>query len=99
MNWEAIKHIYIKVLKHGCKIQYHGDDCYTITQHYPNGNKHWEAEWENGKPHGKYIEWWENGNKRWENEYQNGQRHGKHILWHENGNKHWEYEYRNGELI
>ena len=73
MNWEAIKQIYIEVLKYGCSIQYHGNDCYTLTDYYDNGNKWWVREYRNGKLHGKSIGWHESGNKAWEVEYRNGE--------------------------
>ena len=99
MNWEAIKQIYISVLKYGCKIQYHGNDCYTLTHYHDNGNKCWENEYRNDQLHGKFIRWWENGNKWWEVEYRNGELHGKSIWWDENGNINCKAEYCNGKRI
>jgi len=74
MNWETLKYIYYQVLIEKNTIRYNGDDKYTITSHYPNGNKMWEREYQNGQLHEKSIWWWENGNKVWEEEYQNGKR-------------------------
>ena len=97
MNYETLKHIYREVLLNKNKIQYNGDDKYTITAYHSNGNKYWEQEYQNGQLHGKSFGWWENGNKHWEKKYQNNQLHGKYIVWDENGNKHWKTEYQNDQ--
>ena len=70
-----------------------------VREYYKNGNIQWEADYQNGKLHGKYIVWDVNGNKLWEDNYQNGKKHGKSINWYENGNKCWEENYLNGKLI
>ena len=72
---------------------------YIIRRYYPNGNKIWEAYYQNEEFHGKSIGWHENGNKRYEVEFQNGQSHGKYINWDESGNKIWEALYQNGVRI
>ena len=72
MNYETLKQIYREVLINQNKIQYYGDDCYTIISYYPNGNKRWQTKFQNGQLHGKSLGWWENGNKWWQTEYQNG---------------------------
>ena len=99
MNWETLKNIYQQVLKYKNTIRYNGENKYTITHHYPNGNKCWEAEYQNDQLHGKCIGWWENGNKWWEAEYQNGLQHGKDIGWDKNGKKIYKAEYKNGKQI
>ena len=71
---------------------------YIVRRYYPNENKEYEVEYQNGKLHGKSIYWWQNGNKHWEQEYQNGQRHGKYIGWDENGNKKLESGWQNGQF-
>ena len=72
MNYEILKYIYTQVLKYGCKFQYHGDERYTLTGYYENGNKYWETNYHQGQRHGKDIGWCENGNKWWEVEYKHG---------------------------
>ena len=72
---------------------------YIVRYYYPNGQKDWEAEYQNDQLHGKSIRWYENGQKYWETDYQNNQLHGKSIGWYENGQKSWERDYQNGQLI
>ena len=47
MTFDAIKYIYITVLKFNSIIKYLGADKYKITEYY-NGNKYWEREYKNG---------------------------------------------------
>jgi len=75
------------------------EEKYIVRGYYINGNKWWEAEYQNGQKHGKSIEWYENGKLHRVSEYQNGQPHGNHTAWYKNGNKRWETEYQNGKLI
>ncbi len=72
MNWEAIKHIYYRVLICNHKMEYLGGDKYKLISFYLTGEKHWETEYKNGQLHGKYIDWDKNGEKFWEAEHQNG---------------------------
>ncbi len=72
MNWKAIKHIYRHVLIWNNKIEYLGEDRYKLFSFYRTGEKLWETEHQNGKPHGKHIRWNVSGQKLWEAEYQNG---------------------------
>jgi antitoxin component YwqK of YwqJK toxin-antitoxin module len=72
---------------------------YIIRRYFKNGQKHWETEYQNGKRHGKSINWYESGNKWFEAKYQNGKLHGKNIYWYENGNKAYEHKYQNGKLL
>ncbi|KKM02317.1 hypothetical protein LCGC14_1785640 [marine sediment metagenome] len=72
MNWEAIKYIYCRVLIYDHKIEYLGGDKYKIITFYPTGEIWWEAEYQNGQLHGKYIGWYPDGQKNYEEEYQNG---------------------------
>ena len=47
--------------------------CAIIRKYYKNGQKWWEAEYQNGQKHGKSIGWhYENGQKRYKREYQKG---------------------------
>jgi antitoxin component YwqK of YwqJK toxin-antitoxin module len=50
-----------------------------VIRWYENGNKWFEAKYQNGKLHGKYIGWYKNGNKWFENEYQNGRLNGSKM--------------------
>ena len=72
MNFEALKYIYTWTLLNHNKIQYLGNNKYRLISFYPNGTKHWEEEYRDGKQHGKYIGWWENGTKVWERDYREG---------------------------
>ena len=71
MNYKDIKNIYINILKYNCKIKCFGDGKYKLTGYYKNGNKWWEAEYQNNNRHCKYITWYDNGNKCWERDYEN----------------------------
>ena len=72
MTWEAIKHIYKRVLIKNNRIEYLGGDKYKLTDFYPTGEKYWEREYQNRLLHGKNIGWRKNRDKHWEEEYQNG---------------------------
>ena len=99
MTWEAIKHIYKRVLIKNNRIEYLGGDKYKLTDFYPTGEKYWEREYQNRLLHGKNMGWHENGQKRWEVGYKDGRLHGKNTRWYESGQKHWETEYQNGKWI
>jgi antitoxin component YwqK of YwqJK toxin-antitoxin module len=45
-----------------------------VTWWHKNGQVWCEAEYQNGRLHGKNLGWYENGQSRWEEEYQNGAR-------------------------
>ena len=70
MNYDAIRRIYKQVLS-GATIAWYGNDKYKLTGYYKNGNKWWEAEYQNNNRHCKYITWYDNGNKCWERDYEN----------------------------
>ena len=62
MNWKAIKSIYCYVLKHNCKIEYLGEDEYTITAYHQNGQKHWISKYKNEMFCGS-IAWFADGSR------------------------------------
>lgn len=72
MNWEAIKLIYIDILKGNYKMEYLGGDKYKICNYYPSGERRWEENYKNERLHGKLIYWQEDGIVTREIEYENG---------------------------
>jgi antitoxin component YwqK of YwqJK toxin-antitoxin module len=64
--------------------------------YYSNGQKLWEAEYQNDKRHGKSLGWYDNGQRWWIIKYKNGFRHGKLLRWFDNGQKEREEKYKNG---
>ncbi len=99
MNWEAIKHIYYRVLIYNDKIELLGGNKYKLISFYSTGEKYCEVEYQNGLRCGKDTGWYESGSKGCEAEYKNGHLHGKSIAWYENGNKIYRAEYQNGNRI
>jgi len=49
-----------------------GDGKYILRYYWSNGNKHWEAYYQNDQRHGKYICWKQNGDRYREEEWSNG---------------------------
>ncbi len=66
---------------------------------HKNGRKKWEADYLEGKKHGKFTMWRKDGQKRMEVHYQNGKKHGKSTIWRKNGEKFGEATYKHGKLI
>lgn len=52
---------------------------------------------ENGRPHGKWLTFYDNGNIRSIETWKNGKLNGKYVLYHENGQKIFETTYINGK--
>ena len=67
--------------------------------HYPNGKLMYEAEYKEGKQHGKIFSFYENGSKQSEGAMENGIFHGKVIHYHPNGQIQSHYIYRKGNAI
>ena len=72
MNWETLKHIYRFVLINKSKIHYHGDNKYTLTSYYPNGNPRWKEEYCEDRLHGVNQGWYENGSVLYKEVWKNG---------------------------
>jgi len=70
----------------------------TITEYYKNGQKHFIANYKDGKLDGKFIEWYENGIKKSWGRYENNKLHGELTMWLENGQKRFIKHYVNGKL-
>ena len=64
--------------------------------HYPNGKLMYEAEYKNGKQHGKIKSFFKDGAKQSEGAMENGVFHGKVIHYHPNGKMQSHYVYRKG---
>jgi len=47
-------------------------EIYKVRHYWPNGNKHWEIDYQKGQIHGKQIEWRENGEVKLEELCENG---------------------------
>ncbi|KKL51119.1 hypothetical protein LCGC14_2298670 [marine sediment metagenome] len=72
MTWKAIKFIYREVLICNSKIKYFGGNKYKITKYFDNGQKFWEAEFENDMRHGKSTGWTRYGEELYNDEYIHG---------------------------
>jgi len=66
---------------------------------HPNGQKHGEGNFKNGKPDGLSVEWFENGQKWSEGNYKDGKPDGLSVTWHKNGQKYVEANYKDGKLV
>jgi len=55
---------------HTCEFL--GDGKYILRGYWENGNKHWEAEYQNGLLHGFNLGWYKNGRLHWKIKHQNG---------------------------
>ncbi len=73
MNWEAIKHIYKRVLVCNNKIEYLGEDRYKLTSFHRTGGRWSTGEYKNGRVHGTVLGWDSNGQKCFEGWFKNGQ--------------------------
>jgi hypothetical protein len=67
--------------------------------HYPNGQLMYEAEYKDGKPHGKISSFYQDGTMQSEGTLVDGRFHGKVIYYHPNGKMQSHYVYRNGKAI
>ena len=56
-----------------------------------------EANYKDGKLHGRFTYWYENGQKKIESNSKNGEQEGLFTLWYKSGQKMAEGEYENGE--
>ena len=69
----------------------------TKVTYWPNGQKHWEANFKDDKREGLVTGWYENGQKKSETHYKNGKEEGLVTSWYENGKKKREGHWKNGE--
>ena len=67
-----------------------------ITWHV-NGQKGYEAQYQNGKYNGAHTDFYDNGQKRDEYHYKNHVADGPHMGWHRDGKKRYTAQYRNGK--
>ena len=72
MNWETIKEIYRNVLIYNIEVRYFGGNKYSLLKYFNNGQKFWEAEYENCERHGKSRGWTCYGKELYNNEYVHG---------------------------
>lgn len=66
--------------------------------YYPNGTMRFEADFQDGRPHGVTNQWYDSGVQRSVTYYASGQRHGSHQLWDPDGHLLYEAEYIGGAL-
>ncbi len=66
---------------------------------HKNGQKKLEAEYLDGKKHGKFTMWHDDGRKWIEGHYHEGKKHGKSTIWRKDGEKFGEAIYKHGKLI
>jgi hypothetical protein len=64
--------------------------------HYPNGQLMYEAEYKDGKQHGKISSFYQDGSMQSEGTMEHGTFHGKFIYYHPNGKMQSHYVYRKG---
>ncbi len=64
--------------------------------HYPNGQLMYEAEYKDGKQHGKISSFYQDGSMQSEGTMEHGVFHGKFIYYHPNGKVQSHYQYRKG---
>jgi len=102
MSWgdEKVVDEYRTVERDGIRYEVTSEVPFTgkIVSYWPNGQKQMEAEYHDGKPHGKGAIWYKNGQREREIEQRDGKPHGKKVTWYENGQKEFDGEYRDGKL-
>ena len=65
--------------------------------YYPNGQKSWEGNFKDGKPHGTSNWWYESGQKSSKWSFKDGKEHGTYTTWYNNGQKEWEGNWKDGD--
>lgn len=87
--------------KDGLQYEVNSETPFTgkMVKYWPSGQQKEEAEYRDGKLHGKGTFWNENGQKIAEFEFRDGKPHGKWLIWNDNGQKEGEAEFRDGILI
>ena len=66
---------------------------------HKNGQKKSEGKIKDGKPVGKWTEWYENGQKGSESNWKDGKPDGKWTEWYENGQIKSERNYKDGRQV
>ena len=64
---------------------------------HTNGNRWMEKPYENGKPHGLWLEWYPAGKQKTELFFAAGKRDGECSEWHPNGQLRWRATFREGQ--
>ena len=67
-----------------------------ISKH-ANGKKSYDAELQDGKPHGRITTYFENGKKQFEAFYADGIQNGLETNWHSNGNRQLQINFKDGK--
>jgi len=69
----------------------------TVKSIYPNGSRRVEKIYEDGRSHGKWLEWYPEGKQKTELSFAAGKRNGECSTWHPNGQLKWRARYWGGQ--